>query len=186
MSATPSKNCPEPARSEVARSVPESGASALDTRLLGCIIRYPVVPAGAPIDHGGPELCLLMSLQCRDTMPQVSSPATAVTAGTAARGPDDLVESANRVDQVTVDLRTARGAAHVGWNSAVRSGGPARAMRCQALVAKWRADSKTLVADVTDHGRAHRAAGEAYRGRTHLADKITSASDGMRSGDAGQ
>ncbi|BDY31443.1 hypothetical protein hbim_05395 [Mycolicibacterium mageritense] len=88
---------------------------------------------------------------------------------------------------MAADLQAKHEAAHVRMEAAQPGWVGTSGEALRGMVAKFRADSKTLVGDVTDHGRALRAAAEAYRETdAHLAAKIKSASGEMPSGDTEQ
>lgn len=95
-------------------------------------------------------------------MPQVSKPQPSPSQVLRV-DPDDLSDSANRIDRLLTELKSSHQTAH-GRMEAAQAGQVGRsAAALKGLVTKWQSDSTALVEQLTTHGQAFRSAATAYR-----------------------
>lgn len=77
--------------------------------------------------------------------------------------PDDLADSAQRIDRLVGDLRTTHAAAHERMDGAQAGQVGNSGLALKALLTKWQSDTTTLVDQLTKHGQAFQSAATAYR-----------------------
>lgn len=95
-------------------------------------------------------------------MPQVSKPQPS-SSQVLRVDPDDLSDSANRIDRLVTELKSSHEAAHGRIEAAQAGQVGLSGVALKALVTKWQADTTALVEQLTTHGQAFRSAATAYR-----------------------
>lgn len=95
-------------------------------------------------------------------MPQVSK-AQPSASQVLRVDPDDLSDSANRIDRLVTDLKSSHESAHDRIEAAQAGQVGRSGVALKGLVTKWQSDSTALVEQLTKHGQAFRSAATAYR-----------------------